>query len=203
ASMGDGYGPIVVSRQPLSPDGLHEKTIAVPGTLTTAFLTLKLLLRVDFAYEVMPFDEILPAVSAGKVDAGLLIHEGQLSYREQGLYKVVDLGEWWHAQTGGLPLPLGGNVVRKDLGPGLMNRINRYVRASIQYGLDHREPALSHALQYARGLDRSQADQFVGMYVNQWTLDYGPRGRQAVQLLLDRGFEASLIPKRVQAEFID
>jgi 1,4-dihydroxy-6-naphthoate synthase len=203
ASMGDGYGPIVVARQPLNRDGLHEKTIAVPGTLTSAFLTLKLLLQVDFAYEVIPFDQILPAVTAGKVDAGLLIHEGQLSYREQGLHKVIDLGEWWHAQTGGLPLPLGGNVVRKDLGPELMGRINDYVRASIRHGLDHRETALSHALQYARGLDRRQADWFVGMYVNEWTLDYGPRGRAAVQLLLDRGCAAGLIPARVSAEFVE
>ncbi len=202
ASMGDGYGPMVVARQPLAPDQLHEKTIAIPGTLTTAFLALKLLLRSDFAYEVVPFDQIIEAVAAGRVDAGLIIHEGQLTYRDRGLQKVVDLGEWWQAETR-LPLPLGGNVIRKDLGPELLARISGYLRASIRYGLDHRDEALSHALEFARDMDRGKADQFVGMYVNQWTLDYGPRGRQAVQLLLDRGFEADVIPERVTAEFVD
>ncbi len=203
ASMGDRYGPMVVARTPLTPSELHEKTIAVPGTLTSAFLALKLLLRVDFAYEVVPFDQILGAVQSGRVDAGLIIHEGQLTYESLGLCRVVDLGQWWHDDTGGLPLPLGGNVVRRDLGPDLLRRISRHLRDSIRYGLDHREAALGHAMQYARELDRGQADRFVGMYVNDWTLDYGPRGRQAVQLFLDRGFEAGVIPQRITAQFID
>src|SRR5262249_12835111 len=139
---------------------------------------------------------------AGRADAGLVIHEGQLTYGDQGLHKVIDLGEWWHDETQ-LPLPLGGNVVRKDLGPELMHRINQLVYASIRYALDHRSPALTHALEYARELDRPRADRFVGMYVNQWTLDYGPRGRAAVQLLLDRGFEAGVIPRRVNVEFVE
>ena len=202
ASMGDRYGPMIVSRQPLGLGDLHQKTIAVPGTLTSAFLALRLALGVNFAYEVIPFDQIIPAVAGGKVDAGLIIHEGQLTYRESGLVKVIDLGEWWHSETG-LPLPLGGNVVRKDLGPQLMHRISRDLRASIQYALNHREPALTHALQYARDLDRPKADQFVGMYVNEWTLDYGPRGRQSVQLFLNRGYEAGLIPARVEVDFVD
>jgi 1,4-dihydroxy-6-naphthoate synthase len=202
ASMGDRYGPIVVSRQPMGLDGLHQKTIAIPGTMTSAFLALKLALRMNFAYEVVPFDQIIATVAAGKVDAGLIIHEGQLTYRDAGLHKVLDLGEWWHAETS-LPLPLGGNVVRKDLGPDLMAWISRDIRASIKFGLDHREAALTHAMQFARDLARPQADEFVGMYVNAWTLDYGPRGRQAVQLFLNRGFEAGVIPHRVAVEFVD
>ena len=202
SSMGDRYGPIVVAREPLSAELLHDKTIAVPGTMTTAFLSLKLLLCVDFAYEIVPFDQIIDTVLSGKVDAGLIIHEGQLTYADQGLHKVIDLGEWWYEQTQ-LPLPLGGNVVRKDLGPELMRRISRHVRQSIQYGLEHRDEALKHALQYARDLSPDRADKFVGMYVNDWTLDYGPRGRQAVQTLLDRGFEAGVIPERVAVEFVD
>ena len=200
SSMGDGYGPLVVAREPLSPDELHEKTIAVPGTLTTAFLVLRLLLRVDFAYELVPFDQILDAVASEQVDAGLIIHEGQLTFADQGLHQVLDLGVWWQEQTG-LPLPLGGNVIRKDLGPELMARIGQYLRDSIQYGLEHREEGLEHALKYARDLDPGQADRFVGMYVNDWTLDYGARGRQAVQTLLDRGYEVGLIPERVVVDF--
>ncbi len=202
ASMGDRYGPMVVSREPLTSDGLHQKTIAVPGLLTSAFLALKLMLRTAFAYEVIPFDQIIAAVVRGDVDAGLIIHEGQLTYRDAGLHKVVDLGEWWHAETS-LPLPLGGNVVRKDLGPDLMSRISRDIRASIRYGLENRDGALSHAMQYARDLDRSKADRFVGMYVNDLTLDYGPRGRQAVQLFLNRGHDAGAIPHRVSVEFVE
>jgi 1,4-dihydroxy-6-naphthoate synthase len=202
ASMGDRYGPMVVAREPLTADGLHQTTIAVPGTLTSAFLALKLMLRAGFAYEVIPFDQIIAAVAAGTVDAGLIIHEGQLTYRDAGLHKVIDLGEWWHAETS-LPLPLGGNVVRKDLGPELLSRISRDLRASIRYGLEHRDAALSHAMQYARDLDRAKADRFVRMYVNDLTLDYGPRGRQAVQLLLNRGADAGVIPHHVDVEFVD
>ena len=201
ASMGDRYGPMVVARVPMGLSDLHQKTIAVPGTMTSAFLAMKLALRMNFAYEVVPFDQIIPAVAAGKVDAGLIIHEGQLTYREAGLSKVIDLGEWWHSETS-LPLPLGGNVVRKDLGPELMARISRDLHASIKFGLDHREAALTHAMQFARDLARPQADEFVGMYVNAWTLDYGPRGRQAVQLFLNRGHDAGVIPHRVQIEFV-
>jgi 1,4-dihydroxy-6-naphthoate synthase len=202
ASMGDRYGPMVVARQPFSLDDLHQRTIAVPGTMTSAFLALRLALRTNFAYEVVPFDQIISVVSSGKVDAGLIIHEGQLTYRDAGLHKVIDLGEWWHSETS-LPLPLGGNVVRKDLGPEVIARISRDIRSSIRYGLEHRETALTHAMQYARDLDRDKADRFVGMYVNDWTVDYGPRGRQAVQLFLNRGFEADIIPHRVQVEFVD
>ncbi len=201
ASMGDGYGPMVVAREPLRPEELHRKTIAVPGTLTTAFLALRLFLRAEFAYEVVPFDQIIPAVRDAKADAGLIIHEGQLTYADQGLHQVVDLGAWWKNETG-LPLPLGGNVVRKDLGPELVERIARHIKASIRYGLEHRGDALAHAMTYARDLDRPRADRFVGMYVNDWTLDYGPRGRQAVQQLLDRGHAARVIPERVVAEFV-
>jgi 5,8-dihydroxy-2-naphthoate synthase len=202
ASMGDRYGPMVVSTEPVSLDQLHQKTIAVPGTMTSAFLALRLALRANFAYEVIPFDQIIAAVVSGRVDAGLIIHEGQLTYRDAGLHKVVDLGEWWYSETS-LPLPLGGNVVRKDLGSSIITQISRDIRASIRYGLDHRDLALSHAMQYARELDRSKADRFVGMYVNDWTIDYGTRGRQAVQLFLNRGFEARIIPHRVEVEFVD
>jgi 1,4-dihydroxy-6-naphthoate synthase len=202
ASMGDRYGPMVVAREPLSLDQLHQKTIAVPGTMTSAFLALRLALRTNFAYEVIPFDRIIESVLSGRVDAGLIIHEGQLTYRDAGLHPVVDLGEWWHSETN-LPLPLGGNVVRKDLGPTIVSQISRDIRASIRYGLSHREAALTHAMQYARDLDRSKADRFVGMYVNEWTVDYGPKGRQAVQLFLNRGSDAEIIPHRVHVEFVD
>ncbi len=200
-SMGDRYGPLVVARSPLTPDQLHEKTIAVPGTMTTAFLTLRLLLRSSFAYEVYPFDQILEKVASGAVDAGLVIHEGQLTYSDLGLHRVVDLGEWWYEHTG-LPLPLGGNVVRRDLGPDLMRAITDDVRRSILYALEHRDEALAYALRYARDLDRERADDFVGRYVNEWTVDYGPIGRQAVQRLLDEAAQAGIIPERVDVTFI-
>ncbi len=200
-SMGDRYGPLVVARQPLRPADLHEKTIAVPGTMTTAFLTLKLMLRASFAYEVYPFDQILPIVAAGKVDAGLIIHEGQLTYGDLGLHPVVDLGQWWY-ETTGLPLPLGGNVVRRDLGPELMKAITDDVRRSILYALEHKDEALEYALQYARDLDRARAEDFVSRYVNEWTVDYGPRGREAVQRLLDEAAAAEIIPERIQVEFV-
>ena len=200
-SMGDRYGPVVVAREPWSAAQLHEKTIAVPGTMTTAFLTLRLLLRCSFAYEIFPFDRILDVVACGEVDAGLVIHEGQLTYRALGLHQVVDLGQWWYEQTG-LPLPLGGNVVRRDLGEPLMRAVTDDVRRSIQYALDHKDEALDYALRYARGLDRPQADEFVRRYVNEWTVDYGERGREAVRRLLDEAVRAGVIPEAVQVEFV-
>lgn len=200
-SMGDRYGPMVVARRPLTIDNLFGLTLAVPGTMTTAFLTLRLLLPGGFAYEVVPFDQILTAVAGGKYDAGLIIHEGQLTFQQQGLHLVVDLGVWWQEKTG-LPLPLGGNVVRRDLGRETMRQISRLLKQSIQYSLDHRAEALDYALKYARDMDRSLADRFVGMYVNEWTLDYGPRGRQAVQRLLEEGHRAGVIPNPVQIEFV-
>ncbi len=202
ASIGDNYGPMVVAREPGPIESLYGKKIAVPGTLTTAFLALKLLLGDKFSYEVHPFDEILNLVAAGKVDAGLIIHEGQLTYANQGLSLIVDLGKWWYEDTGGLPLPLGGNAIRRDLGREVMEDVTRYLKQSIQYGLEHRQEALKHALQYGRDLDTAKADKFVGMYVNDWTLDFGDKGRRAVELLLKRGFEQGVIPKPVQLEFI-
>jgi len=207
ASMGDKYGPMVVARQSLSLDDLRTGTIAVPGTLTTAFLALRLCLGGEFDYVVVPFDEILDVVERGevggrKIDAGLIIHEGQLTYASRGLKLVVDTGVWWHEQTG-LPLPLGANALRKDLGIETNRELNRLLKASIQYGLNHRGEALDHALQYGRDLDRGQADKFVGMYVNDWTLDFGPRGREAVATLLRRGYEAGVIPQLVVPEFVE
>lgn len=201
ASMGENYGPMVVARSPGSISGLKGKTIAVPGKLTTAFLTLKLLLGDEFRPVVYPFDEILNVVAAGQVDAGLIIHEGQLTYQNQGLHLIVDLGKWWMDETG-LPLPLGGNAIRKDLGRRAMEEVTALLKQSIQYGLEHREEALTHALQYGRDLDRPQADKFVGMYVNHWTLDFGARGREAVATLLRKGHEAGIIPRPVELEFI-
>src|SRR4051794_30863598 len=192
-SMGDHYGPMVVARKPLTLEQLQATTIAVPGTLTTAFLALRLLLPREFRYEVIPFDEIIPAVASGKFDAGLIIHEGQLTFRNQGLHLIVDLGVWWQEKTA-LPLPLGGNVVRKDLGAELMKNISRLIKESIRYSLDHRQDALTYALNYARDMDRDLADQFVGMYVNDWTLDYGDRGREAISRLLAEAHRAGIIP---------
>jgi 1,4-dihydroxy-6-naphthoate synthase len=201
ASMGDGYGPMVVAREPFAPETLPGRRIAVPGLLTTAVLALRLW-RPGLDEVVVPFDHIPDAVAERRVDAGLIIHEAQVTYRSLGLHKIVDLGEWWTEETG-LPLPLGGNVIRKDLGPDLMRRVSRLLRESIQYGLAHRQEALTHAMQYGRDLDRPLADRFVGMYVNQWTLDYGPRGREAVRLLLARGHERGVLSRRVEAEFAD
>lgn len=201
ASIGDNYGPMVVAREKLGIDGLRGKKIAIPGEMTTAFLSLKLLLGDSFEYEVHPFDEILNIVEAGRVDAGLIIHEGQLTYGDQGLHLVVDLGCWWHDETG-LPLPLGANAIRKDLGQKAMEEVTVLLKESIRYGLEHREEALAYALQYGRDLDHSKADKFVGMYVNDWTLDFGERGREAVALLLDRGHKAGVIPEPVTLEFI-
>jgi len=204
ASMGDGYGPRLVARSATPDDprqALEGRRIGVPGRLTTAYLALKLF-QPSFEAVVLPFDEIEAAVDAGQVDAGLLIHEGQLTYADQGFALWVDLGAWWLGETG-LPLPLGGNVVRRDLGTRLIEQIARDLRASIRYGLEHRTPALAHARQFSRGLSDERTDAFVGMYVNQWTVDYGPRGRAAVQRLLDEGHRAGVIPARVVADFID
>ena len=200
ASMGDGYGPMVVARDPLSREDLQGKSIAVPGTLTTAFLLLKLW-NPSLGHRVIPFDQILDAVVARRVHAGLIIHEGQVTYGSLGLHKVVDFGEWWKEETG-LPLPLGGNVIRKDLGPALMRRVSHLLRESIAYALAHREEALDYAMQFGRDMDRRLADQFVGMYVNDLTLDYGERGRAAVKRLLAMGHERGLIPHRVEPEFV-
>jgi 1,4-dihydroxy-6-naphthoate synthase len=200
-SMGDRYGPMVVAKKAYTIDELKNLRIAVPGTLTTAFLSLSLLLGSKFQYEIVPFDEILNAVEQGKVDAGLIIHEGQLTFQNQGLKLVVDLGVWWYEKTG-LPLPLGGNVVRKDLGASIISEASRLIRESIHYGLDHRKEALAYALQYGRDLDTGLADKFVGMYVNDWTVDYGEKGRKAVQLLLTEGHKAGVIPHPVLVEFV-
>ena len=200
-SMGDRYGPMVVARKPFKVDELRALKIAVPGTMTTAFLSLSLLLGKGFSYEVIPFDQILDAVANGWVDAGLIIHEGQLTFQNQGLHLVVDLGVWWNDKTG-LPLPLGGNVVRKDLGPAMIQNVSRLIRESIHYGLQHRKEALEYALKYGRDLDHALADKFVGMYVNDWTVDYGDRGRQAVKLLLAEGHRAGIIPNPVNVEFV-
>ena len=199
SSMGDRYGPILVARKD-GPQSAQGITVAVPGTLTTAFLALRLF-DPDVQYVVMNFDRIQDAVQHGEVGAGLLIHEGQLTYEREGLVKVVDLGEWWAGRTGGLPLPLGGNVIRRDLGPALIATVSRLLHASIAYGLTHREEALDYALQFGRGLDRAKADRFVGMYVNELTLEYGERGRAAVQRLLDEAWEKRLIPKKIDVEF--
>ncbi len=200
-SMGDRYGPMVVARKPLQVSDLKGVKIAVPGTLTTAFLTLRLLAG-DVTYEVVPFDQIIGAVADGRFDAGLIIHEGQLTFQNQGLQLVVDLGVWWQEKTG-LPLPLGGNVVRRDLGPETMRNISRLLKESIRYALAHRQDALAYALRYARDMDMSLADRFVGMYVNDWTLNYGPRGRAAVQQLLEEGHKAGIIPAPVAVEFVE
>jgi 1,4-dihydroxy-6-naphthoate synthase len=201
SSMGDRYGPTIVTREPLTLEQLRGRTIAIPGKLTTAYLTLQLCLGRDVPVQILPFDQILPAVAEGRVDAGLLIHEGQLYYADRGLYKVLDLGQWWFEQTG-LPLPLGGNVVRKDLGEARVTEIARMLRESIPYALDHRPEALDYALRYARDLDPALADRFVGMYVNDWTVDYGPIGRQAVRLLLSRATEAGLVPGPLDVQFV-
>ena len=201
SSMGDGYGPRLVARTPQKRANVRGKRIAIPGTLTTAYLALKLY-EPDFVAVPTHFDQIEDAVANGDVDLGLLIHEGQLTFADRGLHLIVDLGAWWLEDTG-LPLPLGGNVVRKDLGKPLIARVSKHLRDSIAYALDHRTGALDHAMRYARGLDRSKADTFVGMYVNAWTLDYGERGRRAVTELLKRGTASGIIPHSVVVEFAD
>ena len=198
ASMGDRYGPVVVSRDAV-PASLEGVRVAIPGTLTTAFLALRLY-RPDVEYEVMPFDQIQDAVRDGRAPAGLLIHEGQLTYASEGLRKVVDFGEWWADRTGGLPLPLGGNIIRRDLGPDLIQRLSTLLHDSIAYGLSHRTEAIAYAQQFGRGLDRDHTDRFVGMYVNELTLSYGTRGREAVVRLLTEAADRDLIP-RVKIEF--
>ena len=200
ASMGDNYGPIAVARTDGGPAGVKGSRIAIPGTLTTAYLALRLY-EPDFEYVVVPFDEIQQAVLDGKVEAGLLIHEGQLTYQDEGLRKIVDLGEWWNERTGGLPLPLGGNIIRRDLGPEMIRKVSKMLHDSIAYALSHRQEAVEYAEQFGRGLDRERTDTFVGMYVNDLTLGYGDRGRQAVERLMTEAFEKGLIPNRVPVEF--
>jgi len=200
ASMGDNYGPLVISREPMSLDQLRSATIAVPGLMTTAYLTLRLCVG-DVKTVVVPFDQIMDSVERGDVDAGLLIHEGQLTYSARGFNKVIDLGEWWMAETG-LPLPLGGNAIRKSLGGELIAEISDLLRESIEYGLANREVAVRHSMKYGRGMAELLTDKFVGMYVNDYTIDYGERGRAAVKLLLERGHEAGIIPRPVQLEFV-
>jgi len=199
-SVGEGYGPMIVAIRPLTQSEVKRKRIAVPGTLTTAYLLLQLFAP-DVETEVVPFDQIIPQVLEGKQEAGLIIHEGQLSYSKSGLQRVVDLGRWWQEVTG-LPLPLGGNAIRRSLGPELMASVAAALRDSIQYALDHREEALAYAMQFARDLDPQLADKFVGMYVNQRTLDYGPDGREAVHRLLDMGHKAGVIPHPARVEFV-
>lgn len=200
ASIGDGYGPIVVAREPFPTAELKNKRIAVPGTLTSAYLALRLHTP-EFDYAVVPFDEIIEEVVKGNFDAGLLIHEGQLTYHEEGLDKIVDLGAWWKKETG-LPLPMGGNVIKRDLGPELQKEVSNWLHRSIQYSMEHRQDALNYAMQFAREMPVETADRFVAMWVNQSTLGYTDRDRQAVQLLLDEGFRQSIIPKKVQVEFV-
>ncbi len=201
ASMGRRYGPIVVSQRPLSPEALRRETIAIPGTLTTAYLALKVCIG-EFSYAVLPFDQILGAVVEGRYGAGLLIHEGQLTYQDHGLVNSLDLGVWWHDRTG-LPLPLGVNAVRRDLGQTRMRQIAEFLQASIQYALRHRQEALTYAMGFARGMDRSSTDTFVGMYVNELTLAYGQEGRRAVELLLQWGFERGVLPRRIDLDFVE
>src|SRR5262245_3559416 len=199
ASMVNNSGPIVVSGKPMQPQMLEEKTVAVPGLLTTAFLALRLFAP-GVKYEVVPFDRILEDVQKGKFEAGLLIHEGQLTYREMGLHKVVDLGEWWQEKTQ-LPLPLGGNVIKRSLGRERMEQISTDIRKSIQYGLDHRDEAIDYAIQFSRGLDMQKADRFIGMYVNELTIDYGESGREAVRRLLNEAYKQKIIPREVPLDF--
>ena len=201
ASIGDNYGPIVVSREDLDQARLSSAKIAVPGTLTSAFLALRIF-NPDFSYEVVPFDQIIEAVVDGKCDAGLLIHEGQLFYQTRGLHKVLDLGEWWFEKTS-LPLPMGGNAIRRDLGAETMHEVSDLLRQSILYSLDHRDDALQYAMQFARDMDPSLADRFVSMWVNDLTLDYTDRGREAVRRLLKEGFERGIIPHQVEVEFVE
>ncbi len=202
ASMGEGYGPRLVAREPLTPEQLRGRTVAIPGTMTSAYLALRLF-QPEVETTVVPFDEIMEHVAAGKSDVGLLIHEGQLTYQDHGLHLIADLGEWWGRENEGLPLPLGGNAIRRDLGPELISRVSAILRESIAYGLENRQAALDHARSYGRGLDEAQTDEFVGMYVNPRTLDYGDDGRRSVRLFLQRGYEAGIIPHPVDVQFAD
>lgn len=199
ASIGDGYGPIVVARESFSADELSRKRVAVPGTLTSAFLALRLHTP-EFQHEVVPFDQIIDEVAAGRFDAGLLIHEGQLTYHEEGLKKILDLGAWWKKETG-LPLPMGGNVIKRELSAELQREVSSWLHRSIEYSMEHRQDALAYAMQFAREMTTELADKFVAMWVNDRTLGYGDNDRRAVQLLLDKGFQQGVIPQRVKVEF--
>jgi 1,4-dihydroxy-6-naphthoate synthase len=201
ASFGEGYGPIVVSSKSLKPQELKGKRIGVPGLKTSAYLTMKLF-EPDFEAVVMPFDKIMEAVKNDMVEAGLLIHEGQLFFPQLGLHRIVDLGVWWQERTG-MPLPLGGNAVRRSLGPDLGRLISRTIRDSVSYGLEHREEALNYAMQFAREMDTELADKFVGMYVNKWTLGYGDKGKKAVRELIEQGTAAGLLPGPATVEFLE
>jgi len=201
ASIGDKYGPILVSKEPRKPEEISRMKIAVPGEMTSAFLALRIYNQ-TFEYTVVPFDKIIETVQKGKADAGLLIHEGQLFYKQIGLAKVLDLGEWWFEKTG-LPLPMGGNVIKRDLGGDLMRKVSKCLHNSIKYSLDNREDALAYAMQFARDMPPELADRFVAMWVNDLTLDYGERGRQAVKLLLKEGFEKGIIPHQVEVDFAE
>ncbi len=205
ASMGDGYGPMLVAREKLSSAQIARKKIAVPGTMTSAFLAMQLWLSKrgdELNYIVVPFDQIFKAVREGRADVGLIIHEGQLTFENEGLQLCQDLGAWWASENGGLPLPLGGNVIHKRFEPGVRKTISDILSASIQFSLDHRTEAVQHALQYARDMGRDLADKFVGMYVNHWTLDYGERGRESIRRFLGSAFDFGLIPKRQKLEFV-
>lgn len=199
ASMGDNYGPLIIAKTPMTVDEVKSKTIAIPGEMTTAALVLRLCLG-EVKTKVIPFDKIMDAVESGEVEAGLLIHEGQLTYAARGFHKVIDMGEWWMQETG-LPLPLGGNAIRKSLGEATIRRISDLLRQSIEHGLANRQVAVRHSMKYGRGMEESLTDQFVGMYVNDYTIDYGDKGREAVRLLLQRAHEAGIIPSPVQLEF--
>jgi 1,4-dihydroxy-6-naphthoate synthase len=201
ASIGDKYGPIVVSKEVYSPEDIPNLKIAIPGELTSAFLALRIFNQ-DFKYVVVPFDQIIDEVTAGRVDAGLLIHEGQLFYQQKGLKKVIDLGEWWFEKTG-LPLPMGGNVIKRSLGEDLMREVSKHLHRSIQFSLENREDALEYAMQFARDMPVELADRFVGMWVNDLTLDYGDRGREGVKRLLQEGFDAGIIKNKVDVQFVD
>ncbi|MCX7738089.1 MAG: ABC transporter substrate-binding protein [Hydrogenothermaceae bacterium] len=200
-SMGDNYGPMIVSKEEFDPSELPKKKIGVPGTLTSAFLALKLY-QPNLNYEVIPFDKIADAIKDRSVDAGLIIHESQLTYQDEGLVCVVDLGKWWFERTGGLPLPLGGNIIRRDLGYRVMREISKILRESIKYSLTHRDEAVEYALRFARGMDKDRADKFIGMYVNDLTMDYGERGIKAIELFLKEAFEKGLIPNLPEIQFV-
>jgi len=200
-SVGEGYGPMIVSMRSYTLDEVRKLRIAVPGTMTTAYLALKLFAP-DIETVVVPFDQIIPQILEGKHEAGLIIHEGQLTYSRSGLYRIVDMGKWWRDMTG-LPLPLGGNAIRRDLGPELTESICRALKDSIQYALDHREEALQYAMQFARDLDTQSADKFVGMYVNERTVDYGEDGREAIRRLLDMGYKQGIIPYEPKVDFVE
>jgi len=201
ASIGDKYGPILVAREPRDPEEISKMNIAIPGELTSAFLALRIY-NPDFKYTVVPIDQIMEAVHKGEVDAGLLIHEGQLFYKQMGLDKVLDLGEWWHEKTG-LPLPMGGNVIKRDLGTKLMKQVSKHLHRSIVFSMENREDALAYAMQFARDMQPELADRFVAMWVNELTLDYGERGKEAVRRLLTEGYEKGIIPNKVDVEFVD